>query len=206
MFIKTYWAYAHHFNVCPGIVLCDLLFHLIYCPSLLTSAYCPEMASLSALCAHLAICQALLGRCVLSQYLHDSCDGVLCCAVLLRLPVHVCLDTFIISNSLDSVIALSTVAWVLCASTLFAYAETLPLVVCLSLLTVINSLIINSNMLLSMNKLFFQLCVHFLIITLYCCDSDSPHPLFYILPIIPTQFSVLQGLDCLIELRSEFTG
>ena len=87
-----------------------------------------------------------LGGFVLPQYLHAGCDGVLCCAVLLWLPVHICLDTFILSNSLHLVITLITVAWAHCASTLFTLTMTLPLVVCLSLFTVVNSLIISSNM------------------------------------------------------------
>ena len=51
-----------------------------------------------------------LGGCVLPRYLHAGCDGVLCCAGVLGLLVHIGLDTFMLSDSLDSVIALCTAA------------------------------------------------------------------------------------------------
>ena len=92
-----------------------------------------------------------LGGCVLPQYLHAGHDGVLCCAGTLWLLVHIDLDTFILSNSLDSVIAFITAAWALFASTLFAHTSTFPLVICSSLFTVFNCLIISSSMFLSLS-------------------------------------------------------
>ena len=103
-----------------------------------------------------------LGGCVLPQYLYAGCDGVLCCAGVLGLLVHAGLVTFILSNSLDSVIAFITAAWALCASLHFTHTRTFPLIICSSLFTVINSLIISSSMFFSlhpwMNCSFSCLC------------------------------------------------
>ena len=91
-----------------------------------------------------------LGGCVLPQYLHASCHGVLYCAGVLGLLACTGLDTFILLNSLVSVIALITAAWALCASTLFAHARTFPLVIWSSAITAINYFIISSSIFLSL--------------------------------------------------------
>ena len=98
-----------------------------------------------------------LGGCVLPLYLYAGHNEVSCCAVLLGLTVCICLNTFILSNSLDLVIAHEVEVWqyliharALCASTLFAHAKTLSLV-CSSLFSVFSSLIISPNMFLSLS-------------------------------------------------------
>ena len=121
---------------------------VISCPSLLTSLGFLLLHSLWKWPALLHLVHVLLCAghcicvCVLPHYLHAGHDGMLCCAVFLRLLLCNGLDIFILLSSLDVVIVLITAAWALCAPTLFTHTGTFPLVICILLFTVVKSLII----------------------------------------------------------------
>ena len=90
-----------------------------------------------------------LGGFVPPQYLH-SCHGVLLwCIGIFVLFSLTFLDTFILSNCLDSVIVFNTATWALCTSTLLVHANTPQLFILSSFFPVVISFIISSSMLLS---------------------------------------------------------
>ena len=101
-----------------SISLTTLLFLLLQtlwkCPILLHSVH---------VLPHAGHC---LHRYVPPQYLHGCCGVLLWCICILVLLFLTLLDTFILSNCLDSVIVFNTAVWVLCTSTILVHANTPP--------------------------------------------------------------------------------